>query len=211
MTIWHERWSANQIGFHRAVPNDLLTKHWAAIGAAPDAHVLVPLCGKSLDMHWLVEQGHSVTGVELVETAVQAFFQEMNVKPTIETNGGIARYAFAKNAILQGDLFAIRPSMDPYEAWYDRAALVALPSSMRPDYVGQIHSLCAAGAVGLMITFAYPQDQMQGPPFSLPDDEVQRLFGSKFDVELLDKIELEDEKQRGLSSLTSSVYKLTRQ
>ena len=61
-----------------------------------------------------------------------------------------------------------------------------------------------------MITFAYPQEQMQGPPFSLPDDEVLSLFESRFDVELLDKIDLEDEKQRGLSTLTSSVYKLTR-
>ncbi|MEJ6562095.1 MAG: thiopurine S-methyltransferase [Euryarchaeota archaeon] len=210
MTIWHERWSANQIGFHRAVPHDLLTKHWAAIGSAPDAHVLVPLCGKSLDMHWLVEQGHSVTGVELVREAAQAFFQEMNVTPLVESNGPINRYAFSKNVILQGDLFTVAPSMASCDAWYDRAALVALPSSMRPEYVDQIHSLCTPGAVGLMITFAYPQEQMQGPPFSLPDDEVLSLFESRFDVELLDKIDLEDEKQRGLSTLTSSVYKLTR-
>ena len=210
MTIWHERWSANQIGFHRAVPHDLLTKHWAAIGSAPDAHVLVPLCGKSLDMHWLVEQGHSVTGVELVREAAQAFFQEMNVTPLVESNGPINRYAFSKNVILQGDLFTVAPSMASCDAWYDRAALVALPSSMRPEYVDQIHSLCTQGAVGLMITFAYPQEQMQGPPFSLPDDEVLSLFESRFDVELLDKIDLEDEKQRGLSTLTSSVYKLTR-
>lgn len=61
-----------------------------------------------------------------------------------------------------------------------------------------------------MITFTYPQDQMQGPPFSLPNEEVMALFDTRFEVELLDQVNLIDEKQRGLSSLTSSVYKIRR-
>jgi thiopurine S-methyltransferase len=61
-----------------------------------------------------------------------------------------------------------------------------------------------------MITYAYPQEQMQGPPYSLPNEEVERLFSSGFEVELLEQLELEDEKDRGLSNLYSSVYKLTR-
>jgi thiopurine S-methyltransferase len=81
---------------------------------------------------------------------------------------------------------------------------------MRQAYVEQIHSLCAPGSVGLMITFAYPQEQMQGPPFSLPDQEVLALFADRFEVTLLETVQLEDEKRRGLSELTSSVFKLVR-
>ena len=61
-----------------------------------------------------------------------------------------------------------------------------------------------------MITFAYPQEQMQGPPFSLPNEEVEDLFGDSFIVELLEQIPLEDEKDRGLTNVHSSVYKITK-
>jgi thiopurine S-methyltransferase len=61
-----------------------------------------------------------------------------------------------------------------------------------------------------MITFAYPQEQMQGPPFSLPDQEVLALFADRFEVTLLETLQLEDEKQRGISELTSSVFQLVR-
>ena len=36
----------------------------------------MPLCGKSLDMKWLAEQGHSVVGIDIVELAAQQFFTE---------------------------------------------------------------------------------------------------------------------------------------
>lgn len=210
MTIWHQRWTANQIGFHREVVNDVLEKYWASIEPNPKGSVLVPLCGKSIDMHWLVEQGHEVIGVELVQKAVDAFFNDANVTPSIEHLDGFTRYTSGKNTILQGDVFALSPSLATCQAWYDRAALVALPSSIRPAYVEQIHALCDPGSVGLMITFAYPQEQMQGPPFSLPNEEVEDLFGDSFIVELLEQIPLEDEKDRGLTNVHSSVYKITK-
>jgi hypothetical protein len=51
---------------------------------------------------------------------------------------------------------------------------------------------------------------MQGPPFSLPDQEVLALFADRFEVTLLETVQLEDEKRRGLSELTSSVFQLVR-
>ena len=210
MTFWHQRWDDNQTGWHRDVVNDLLIKHWPSLNLEQDTNVLVPLCGKSIDMHWLVQQGHSVTGIELVETAVEAFFNEAGKTPIIESLGEIKRYEEGKTTLLQGDILAIQPSMVFSDAWYDRAALVALPSTMRPAYVKQIRALCQPGSTGLMITFSYPQNEMQGPPFSLPDEEVLRLFEPEFEVELLERIALEDEKQRGLTSVHSAVYKLTR-
>lgn len=210
MTFWHQRWDDNQTGWHRDVVNDLLIKHWPSLNLEQDTNVLVPLCGKSIDMHWLVQQGHSVTGIELVETAVEAFFNEAGKTPIIESLGEIKRYEEGKTTLLQGDILAIQPSMVFSDAWYDRAALVALPSTMRPAYVDQIRALCQPGSTGLMITFSYPPNEMQGPPFSLPDEEVLRLFEPEFEVELLERIALEDEKQRGLTSVHSAVYKLTR-
>lgn len=210
MTIWHQRWSNQQIGFHRSVVNDLLEKHWPTLNAQQGGNVLVPLCGKSVDMHWLAQRGHDVIGVELVMQAVEAFFDEAGSPPTIESVDQFKRLNSGPNTIICGDFFSLPASLATCTSWYDRAALAALPSSVRAAYVEQIRTLCQPGSVGLMITFSYPQEQMQGPPFSLPNEEVEQLFSSGFDIELLEQLELEDEKDRGLSNVSSSVYKLTR-
>ncbi len=190
--------------------NDLLAKHWSSIEANKRANVLVPLCGKTLDMHWLRYKGHTITGVELVEEAVHQFFDEADSTPAIHQEGAHKRFTAGELTILQGDLFTLPADAASCDAWYDRAAMVALPSTMRQAYVDQIHSLCAPCSIGLMITFAYPQEQMQGPPFSLPNQEVFTLFADRFEVSLLETVQLEDEKQRGISELTSSVFKLVR-
>ncbi len=190
--------------------NDLLAKHWPTIEANQGTNVLVPLCGKTLDMHWLHDKGHTITGIELVEEAVHQFFDEAEATPAIHQEGAHKRFTADGLTILQGDLFTLPADAASCDAWYDRAAMVALPSTMRQAYVDQIHSLCAPGSVGLMITFAYPQEQMQGPPFSLPNQEVFTLFEDRFEVTLLETVQLEDEKQRGISELTSSVFKLVR-
>lgn len=71
--FWHERWARNEIGFHLGEVNPYLLRHWPSLALPNGARVLVPLCGKSLDMAWLVEQGFTVVGVELSEKAVRAF------------------------------------------------------------------------------------------------------------------------------------------
>ena len=88
--------------------------------------------------------------------------------------------------------------------------MIALPDEMRTAYVEQLRQQTKPGAVGLLITFAYPQEEMIGPPFALLDEDVHRHFADGFEVERLAKTDLEDEKGRGVSWITSSVYKLTR-
>jgi hypothetical protein len=51
---------------------------------------------------------------------------------------------------------------------------------------------------------------MEGPPFALHDDDVRRFYTDGFEVEPLEHLELEDERDRGLSSITLSVFKVTR-
>ncbi len=112
--------------------------------------------------------------------------------------------------IFQGDVFDLEAGTVQADVWYDRAAMIAIPPSTRESYVQQIRQQTKAGAVGLLITFTYPQHEMDGPPFSLTDEDVFTLFSNGFDVELLERMDLEDEKDRGLSCVTSSVFKITR-
>ena len=210
MEYWHNRWDKEQTGWHRAIYNDLLLKHWPSINAPSGGEVLVPLCGKSLDMLWLAEQGYNVVGLEMVEQAVQAFFEENKLETVRNEIGKHIKYSSPPFTIFQGDLFDLEAGVVQADAWYDRAAMVALPNSLREDYVKQICQQTKPGASGLLITFAYPQEQMDGPPFALHDEDVLRFFADGFEVECLEKIDLEDEKDRGLSNVTSTVFKITR-
>ena len=210
MTLWHERWVTEQIGWHRPVYNDMMVKHWASIGAKPYGTVLVPLCGKSLDMVWLAERGHNVIGLEMVELAVETFFQERNLTPEKATSQQHTTYRSGPYTVYQGDALALEANTLQADAWYDRAAMIALPTTARDGYVQQLRDQTSPGAVGLLITYAYPQEEMEGPPFSLPDEEVYRLFSNGFTVERLENMQLEDERGRGLSAISSSVFKIQR-
>ena len=210
MTLWHERWVTEQIGWHRTVYNDMMVKHWASIDAKPNGTVLVPLCGKSLDMVWLAERGHDVIGLEMVELAVETFFQEQNLTPEKATGQQHTTYRSGPYTVYHGDALTLEANTLHADAWYDRAAMIALPATARDGYVQQLRDQTSSDAVGLLITYAYPQHEMEGPPFSLPDEEVYRLFSNGFTVERLENMQLEDERGRGLSAISSSVFKIQR-
>ena len=58
--FWHDRWESNRIGFHESAPNPLLTEHFPALSVPNSGRVFVPLCGKTLDIGWLLSQGQRV-------------------------------------------------------------------------------------------------------------------------------------------------------
>ena len=63
---WLERWRDGRIAFHRDAVHPALERYWPDL-QNQGSKILVPLCGKSLDMRWLAGQGHPVLGIELAE------------------------------------------------------------------------------------------------------------------------------------------------
>ncbi len=176
-TFWQERWARSQIGFHQEKVNGYLRRHWSALGLANDAAVLVPLCGKSLDLAWLAEQGHVVIGVELAERAVQDFFVERDVQPHVSQHGAFKVYQAGALRILCGDFFALsHADVADCQAFYDRAALIALPPEMRERYAAHLQAILPETCQGLLVTLVYDQQRMDGPPFSVEDAEVEQRF-----------------------------------
>lgn len=191
--FWHERWSTNQIGFHESVEHPLLVAHFAALGIAKPARVFLPLCGKTLDIDWLLARGYHVAGAELSQIAVEALFERLKLPPTIErpsgTTGDISRWSSPGLDVFVGDIFALAAgSLGRVDAVYDRAALIALPPDMRGRYAAHLDAI-TQGAPQLLITLAYDQAQMAGPPFSVDEAEVRRLYGAR-EPELLSSKEL---------------------
>ncbi|QNG99074.1 thiopurine S-methyltransferase [Pseudomonas sediminis] len=175
--FWQERWARSQIGFHQEKVNGYLRRHWARLGLTEQAAVLVPLCGKSLDLAWLAEQGHTVIGVELAERAVEDFFAERDVQPQVTRHGAFKVYQAGKLQILCGDFFALsRDDVAECQAFYDRAALIALPPEMRERYAAHLQAILPPACQGLLVTLVYDQQRMDGPPFSVEDAEVEQCF-----------------------------------
>jgi thiopurine S-methyltransferase len=182
--FWLERWEQNQIGFHQAEINRYLSEHWQQLGLPDGAPVFVPLCGKSLDMLWLREQGHAVLGIELSEKAVSAFFEENSIPAEVHREGSFSTYIGEGLRLLSGDFFALKPGdLEGIHAVYDRAALIALPPEMRQHYAQHMAELLPAGAHILLVTMEYPEGTLEGPPFSVEEEEVHTLFGDLFTVE----------------------------
>ncbi|MGD0961198.1 MAG: thiopurine S-methyltransferase [Methylomonas sp.] len=212
--FWYERWRQNQIGFHKAEINPYLQDHWPKLAVQPGGRVLVPLCGKSNDMLWLLARGYQVIGIELSPLAVEAFFSENRLQPTVRRQGDFLISEISGLQIYCGDFFALQSSvLGKIDAIYDRAALVALPHAMRNDYVAHLSALTFPGLQILLITFNYPQLEMPGPPFSVPAEEVAALFQGWCATQLLADVDIISQelqfKQRGLSRLHEQVYRLT--
>ena len=186
--FWHERWSSNQIGFHESVENPLLVAHFAALGMAKGARVFLPLCGKTLDIDWLLSNGYRVAGAELSQLAVASLFERLKLVPTIEDVGGVAggfsRWSAADLDVFVGDIFALSAGvLGQVDSVYDRAALIALPPDMRERYAAHLDAI-TKGAPQLLITLAYDQSRMAGPPFSVVEGELRTLYGDRAPVQL---------------------------
>jgi thiopurine S-methyltransferase len=212
--FWHERWQQNQIGFHCEDINPHLQKIWPALNIASGSRVLVPLCGKSNDMLWLLAQGVEVIGVELSPLAVQAFFTEHELSVTTRRQGEFEVSEADGLRIYCGDFFDLAANdLSGVSAVYDRASLVALPPDMREAYAGHMQHLLKPGTVTLLVAFDYPQYEMQGPPFSVQKSEVLALYSRWCDVELLcteDMLGREPRfREKGVSRMQEQVYKLT--
>lgn len=183
--FWHQKWHKNEIGFHLSAPNPLLLQHFSRLNLSQSARVFLPLCGKALDIAWLLAQGYRVVGVELSELAIKDLFSGLNLVPTITHNGEISHYSGANIDILVGDIFKVTQSMlGEVQAVYDRAALVALPDEMRLVYCTHLMALSNL-APQLLVCVDYDQATHQGPPFSVNAAEVMRHYQASYQLTLL--------------------------
>jgi len=211
--FWHQRWQRNEIGFHQEEVNLHLREYWPQVGAPHGGAVFVPLCGKSNDMLWLRERGHPVIGVELSPLAVEAFFRENGLEATRQSGERHECWKAGEATLLCGDYFSLQPEdVAGVAAVYDRASLIALPPDMRTLYAAHLIALFQGRVPVLLVTLEYPEEQMQGPPFCVHEDEVRRLYGAHFEIScLVEHDVLADNphlRGKGIDFLTEKAYLL---
>ena len=183
---WAEAWSTNQIGFHQDKTSTYLDRFADEVWGKDVGRAFVPLCGKTVDMVWLAEQGRSIIGVEVSEIAVDEFFEMVGLTPEIEEVGPLAVYRAGPYELWRGDLFELPAAVfDRIDAVYDRASIVALPPDIRRRYAQVLTMQLRAEAPWFLVSFTYDQNEMDGPPHSVPLDEIDALFSEEFEIDTL--------------------------
>lgn len=210
--FWRRAWQEGRTQFHRSEYHDALVRYLPELAPGPGGRVLVPLCGKSRDMLYLLGQGLEVHGVELYEPAVREFYTEHRLPPPrITPDGAHVHYDGDGVRITCGDLLRLDLS-GAYDLVYDRGALVALPPHMRAEYVRLIRRALKPDGRCLLIAYEYDPSQMQGPPFDVREEEVQRLYAGDCSVRLLERERPASEGGRlsAVPSLRQTVYRIDR-
>jgi thiopurine S-methyltransferase len=178
--FWHQCWEDNTIGFHQQDVHVLLTEYFpkvlSQLATEREINMLVPLCGKTVDMIYLAQHGR-VIGCELSDIACRDFFKENSLSPQVSANGEFKHYQLDNLSLYQGDFFKLDKShLGELDLIYDRAAMIALPVEMRLQYIEKLKSLLADHGKLLLVTLEYPQEQMDGPPFAISAEMVHQYF-----------------------------------
>ncbi|WP_133127748.1 thiopurine S-methyltransferase [Legionella nagasakiensis] len=212
---WQQRWQCNEIGFNQLQPNLLMQRYFPKLNLKPGDRVFVPLCGKSIDMIWLVNQGYKVIGVELSEQACKTFFNEHKIRYKMTEMYDFSVYNSDEITLFGGDFFKLNKMLlGKIDAIYDRAALIALPQELRKLYSEQLAKLLEPDSKVLLVTTFYDQNEMQGPPFSVNEIEVDELFKNNFDITQAYSKAVKDIpehlKAKGLKHANEQVYSLVK-
>lgn len=201
---WLGRWERGETGWHQTEVEPALIRYFQDL---EPTRVLVPLCGKSLDLAWLASRGHEVIGVELSGTACREYFVAQGIPFRESAQGRFQRFEGGGVTIFNGDVFSITPlEVGRLGAVYDRAALIALPPQLRSRYAAKLRELieptlaetsCSTRPAGsstfrfLQLVIERTPHNEKGPPHSVPESEVRALYGNQFKISL-QKTELLD-------------------
>jgi len=207
--FWLKAWEDNNIAFHETQVNDYLTRFFAKLQPVTEA-ILVPLCGRSVDLLWLLKHHSKVVGVELSKIAVESFWRERGITPELEQRGVYTVYSFEQCKILLGDFFKLRTSdIGKVSAVYDKGCLVALPPELRIKYVDLMKNLLCKGTKMLLIAVEYDKVVVT-PPFPVTQTDITQLYGDAFSITLLAKEKMKNIapswEEKGVDELTRCIY-----
>ena len=225
---WEVNWSSGRYsvpgqGFHQETVHPLLEKFSTPhLNLAPTDKVLVPLCGKSVDMLYFAQQGLSVTGLEAIPRAIHEFGTIVHghslVAEKVVVHGNATQHRWNMEetgdvCIVEGDAIEFKTGdQGPMDAIWDRGAVVALRPEDRCAYVAMCANAIKSGGRVLLCVVEHDllkpsmdEDQNStttaapyGPPYSFTADDVVALYqqGPFHLIEELSRTELIDEEPR---------------
>lgn len=183
---WHNLWDTDDIGFHMKETNKFLLKFFSLLKLEKNSRVFIPLCGKTKDIKWLLDNGYRVVGAELNENAIKELFDFLGLEVTTTNIGSLILYSSKNIDIFVGDIFKLdKTTLGKVDAIYDRAAIVALPTEMRKQYTSLLLNL-TDNVPQLIVSLDYVQSLMEGPPFSVKEPHLKDYYSDFYNLKLLD-------------------------
>jgi len=205
--FWHDKWKNNKLGWHLDDVNPIITKYLKELNLTQGSRIFVPLCGKTKDISWLMSNAYKVVGAELNESAIKQLFDEMNIIPNISKVSDLLLYSAENIDIFVCDIFKLDSgTLGHVDAIYDRAALIAMPKKLRSKYTIHISNITYTKAQ-LLVNFEYDQTKMDGPPFSVPNEELKEHYKNYYKLNLLDSVHI-TAKRIGKTDATENIWAL---
>jgi len=192
---WKYMWDVQDIGFHETQVHPDVLKH-ENLFLKPNSRVYMPLCGKSVDLIYLADQGYDVVGCELVERAVLDFFKDQKLEYSISkdptTNVSIYKANSKNIKIYQGDFFVLTSSIiGKFDAIWDRGALVAINKADQEKYVEVLKDVMAPNCKSLINLISITGKDYLGPPHSMNVENIKKLFGESYELRQVDATQFE--------------------
>jgi thiopurine S-methyltransferase len=167
--LWKEKWRRKDTAFHQKSVNPLLQQFLPRMALVAGEQVLVPMCGKSLDMNWIGNMGFSVLGIELSRIAIEAFFDARRLTPSRQKFRNFIRWQHGTCEIWCGDVFDLRvEDLGQIKLLYDCAALTALPMATRQAYVQHFAKVLPQESSILLMTTETPDIQIDNSVSVIP-------------------------------------------
>lgn len=219
---WSKCWINKSTNWHRSIYSpDLLRFYPSCIAKmGRKSTVLVPLCGKTLDLIWLAGNGEKVIGIEVVEQACHEFFRENNIPYVVEKvqSGDCRIFTSQVDAlditIFNCDFYALTVELTGRrcDAVWDRGSFVAINPDMRIPYAKQLASLMNNGGKSLLsaLEYDYRERHDPGPPFCISEDVVHDAFSAFASIIRLQTSVLPKERfeSYGLSCVEEHIFQL---
>ncbi|XP_029214387.2 probable thiopurine S-methyltransferase isoform X2 [Acropora millepora] len=201
---WEQDWTNDNPEFHTNEVNAMLMKqHQEFTGGRKNLRILVPLCGKSYDMIWLANQGHSVVGVELIRRGIELFFRdnklkycEKKVALNAETHGTIFKANDKDISIYECSIFdfSAKVAGGQFDCIWDRGSMTAI-NMMTDERVKQYRDVmlaCLKPTGRYLIEFFVP-DSLEGMPSSfkfISKESLTALFGERCTIGFVGREEM---------------------
>ena len=184
LSRWAERWREDRIGWHVNEVNAVLVAHGdSLLSESEENRVMVPLCGKTLDMVYFAKHRSvaRVVGIDGIQKALDEFIKE---QPDLGIQAGEPTECFAtmhgdKISLLKGDFFQLSTTATgaKFHAVLDRGSLIAIEPTLREAYVKVMGDVVLApGGKILLVTVENENTKREGPPFFMTESDVRQLY-----------------------------------
>lgn len=204
---WEQDWTTDNPEFHSDEVNAMLIKQYDEFTRGrKHLKILVPLCGKSLDMNWLADRGHSVVGVELIGKAIEAFLHDNKLTHHVksiplspEIQGTVFKANEKDITLIECSIFDFTAEVvgGQFDCIWDRGSMTAI-KMMKEGRLKQYTDImldCLKPDGRYLLEFFAPESSEGMPPSFkfVSEKDLHELFGERCTIQFLGKDKMPDD------------------